>query len=103
MEVKSIGGVETYVAELKPIKHRDFDIYVRSNGTLLKLKEEIPFSRLPASVRSTVKRYRKGGEIDDVEMVTEKKKITYIVEIDNKGSADLKITLSKTGKVLKKI
>lgn len=100
VELKTVRGTTLYVADIDLPNRRDLKIYVEPNGALLKTEEEITFSELPTAVKATVKSKQGQGKIGDVDRVTFKKSITYLVEIDFDGVPDLKLTIAADGKII---
>lgn len=100
VELLRTGGTNVYIADIEFPGSRDLEIFVLGNGSLLKTREDIPFRKLPASVRKTVRGY--SGSVDDVDKETANGVATYQVELDRYGRPDLNLLLSAEGVVLKK-
>jgi uncharacterized membrane protein YkoI len=100
VELLRIGGTNVYIADVEFPGSRDLEIFVRGNGSLLKTREDIPFRKLPAPVRKTVRSF--AGSVDDVDKETVNGVVTYQVELDRYGRPDLNLLLSAEGVVLKK-
>lgn len=100
VEFLKYNGRKIYVADIEFPGSRDLEIYVFGNGNLLKIREDIPFRKLPAAARKTVKSFP--GSVDDVDKETAGGVVTYQVELDRLGKPDLNLKLSADGKVLDK-
>jgi uncharacterized membrane protein YkoI len=95
-DVITIDGKSIYIAEIE--LPAELKIYVSENGSLLKTREDIPFSAAPEAVRKAVTAL--GGTVDETKLETSGKTSTYLIEIDRLGEPDLNVTVSPEGAVL---
>jgi uncharacterized membrane protein YkoI len=93
-----IEGRQIYVAEVDLPRDRELKIYIAGNGSLMKTIEEILLSELPETVRDAAQAL---GPVEDVEKETSGQTLTYHVEIDRKGRADLEVLFSADGMILR--
>lgn len=98
VERYSIDGKVIYIAEFDLPGKLDLKLYLSGDGKLLKTRTEIPLKDAPEAVRQAIAKLE--GTLDDVERVTEGKKVTYLVEMDRGGKADLHVSLSPEGAVV---
>lgn len=97
----TVEGRTLYVAEVDLPGDRDLKIHVSGTGSLLKTREDIPFSEAPAPVQEAAKKLvPQGGKVDDVDKETANGKVTYEVEIDRPNAKDLKVLFSAEGAIL---
>ena len=101
-EVKSydIQGNALYVVEIDLPTKRELKLHISSDGTLVKMSEEIPLAELPEGVRAVVEQKSAGGTLDDVEKVTEGKVVSYRVEIERRQLPDVDLLLDAAGAIL---
>lgn len=101
-EVKSydIQGDALYVVEIELPTKRELKLHISSDGSLVKMSEEILPTELPEGVRAVVEEKAAGGTLDDVEKVTAGKVVSYRVEIERKQLPDVDLLLDAAGVVL---
>lgn len=101
-EVKfyNIQGKELYVVEIELPTKRELKLHLSSDGTLVKMSEEILLSELPGEVRAVVEEKAQGGTLDDVEKETVGKVVTYRIEIERKQMPDVDLLLDAAGGIL---
>ncbi len=91
-----IDGKTIHIAEIElPL---DLKLYVSDDGSLIKIREEIPTANAPAPVLAAAKPL--GDSIKEVEKETAGESITYRVEVKRKGQADIDLHLTADGKIL---
>lgn len=95
-----IDGRKIYIADIDISGSRDRELFVLGNGNLLKIREDMPFRKLPEAVKKTVKTF--AGRVDDVDLEISGGTKTYQIELDRYGKPDLNLLLSETGEVLDK-
>lgn len=100
VEIYQIEGKSLYVAEVDLPNQRDLKIHVRADGALVKTREDSALAETPAAVRKVVDQKLAGGRADDVEKETTAGTVTYHVEIDRKGSPDLKLAIAEDGRIM---
>lgn len=100
IESYSIQGKMLYVAEVELAADRDLKIHVAADGALVKIREDSTLAEAPEAVRKAVEAKLAGGIADDVDKETVGQTVTYHVEIDRKGAADLELTIDSAGKIL---
>ena len=98
VDLIAIDGKQIYIAEVELPRDRDFKIYVSGNGSLVKTREDILLREAPEPVRSAA--LALDGSVDDVDKDVTGNTVTYHVEVDRHGMADLDVILSEDGKVL---
>ena len=98
VDVIHIEGKTIYIAEIEQSRHRDLKVYVSGNGALLKTREELFLREVPEPVRTAAQGI--GGTVDDIEKETRGETVTYHVEIDRPGEADLDVVLAANGAIL---
>ncbi len=92
-----------YAVDVRLGGRRDLDLYISSSGRLVRSIEEIPLSKVPRAVKSSIRRLLQDrGRLDDLEIIVAGESVTYRVEVDFPTGADLHATLSKKGLVLKR-
>lgn len=96
-----IEGNVIYRAEIDLPRDQDLKLYVSGNGALLKTLEEITLAEAPEAVRRVAQ--EQGGTIDDVARETKGQTVTYHVEIDRRGQADLDLVLAENGAILSRV
>lgn len=101
-EVKfyNIQGKELYVVEIELPTKRELKLHLSSDGTLVKMSEEILLTELPGEVRAVVEEKAQGGTLDDVEKETVGKVVTYRIEIERKQMPDVDLLLDAAGGIL---
>lgn len=98
VDLIAIDGKQIYIAEVDLPRDRDLKIYVSGNGSLVKTREDILLGEAPEPVRSAA--LALDGSVDDVDKEVTGNTVTYHVEVDRHGMADLDVVLSEDGKVL---
>jgi uncharacterized membrane protein YkoI len=98
VDLIAIDGKQIYIAEVDLPRDRDLKIYVSGNGALVKTREDILLSDAPEPVRSAA--LALDGSVDDVDKEVTGNTVTYHVEVDRHGMADLDVVLAADGKVL---
>jgi hypothetical protein len=93
---------ENYKVEFEKPLEVDHEAWFDKTGKLIRHKEEISKSKLPASILTKLKTDYNTYRVEDVKKITEGSKITYTVELESSGS-EWKITYSNEGKELNKI
>jgi hypothetical protein len=98
----SADGV-LYVAEVDLPGKRDLDVYVAADGRLVRTREEVAWSELPARVQATLS--QQAGDVADIEDITRHtrgKTVTYTAEIDfpGKGAPELDVEVAADGRLL---
>lgn len=89
-----------YVVDFETgIRFYDHTIWYDKTGKILRHKEEIPSSQLPAAVSKTLKDEFKGYYTSDITRYTNGKKITYSVEM-KKLSEEWKVNIDSEGKII---
>lgn len=101
IESYTVEDRRLFIADIELAGDRDLKLHVSADGVLLKTTEEITMTEMPAAVKSTAETRAAGEQIDDVKMITEKKIVIYLVEIDRKAAADIKLEISVDGKILR--
>jgi uncharacterized membrane protein YkoI len=100
VEMYQIEGKSLYVAEVDLPNHRDLKIHVRADGSLLKTREDSALAEVPEAVRQAASARLGGGTVDDVDKETVGKTVTYHIEVDRKGAADVDLVIAEDGKIL---
>lgn len=99
VEVYQTGTGTVYTAEVELPRDRDITIYVRDNGRLIKVSEDISRRSLPEAVRDTLRGF--SGRVDDVDKETlPGGGVRYQIEIDRVGKRDLHLLVDPSGKVI---
>ena len=86
-----------YEAEFE-IKSLDHSVYIDSTGKIVKHKQEIPVSELPAAVTASIQKNFSGYKVDDVKKIEAGSKVTYKVDVE-KGTEERKVTFGADGKI----
>ena len=89
----------TYIADIDLKGGLDLNLYISSDGTLVKTSEDIRLADAPEAVRATLQGL--GGRVDDIDKITEGNTVTYDADIDRHGQADLDVIVSTDGKVIR--
>lgn len=87
-----------YEAEFE-IKNLDHNVYLDSTGKIVRYKQEINVTDLPAAIKTSIEKNFKGYKIEDVKKIEEGSTLTYKVELE-KGEEERKVTFSADGKVI---
>lgn len=87
-----------YEAEFE-IKTMDHSVYLDSTGKVVKHKQEIAETELPAAVMATIKKDFAGYKLEDPKKIEEGTTVTYKVELE-KGTDERKVTFGTDGKVI---
>ncbi len=77
----------------------DYKAWFDPTGKMIKYTEEIWNSKLPETIKNTIKTQYKGYRIDEAKKITENMVVTYSVEIE-KGNDELKLVFSNDGKLI---
>lgn len=88
---------ENYNAEFD-INWRDHEVWISKNGAILKHKQELKQSELPAAVTSQLKKNYNTYRIDDVDQYEVNKKFYYKVEL-KKHDQERKMIFDQQGKL----
>jgi len=80
----------------------DHEVWVQSNGKIVRHKEELAKNDLPKAVIAKVKKDFPGYRIEDVKKITEEQKITYAFEVKNR-TEEWKLVVDTQGNILGKI
>ncbi|MFM2198434.1 MAG: hypothetical protein RLZZ505_1866 [Verrucomicrobiota bacterium] len=100
IELISIGEKRIYIAEVDLPRDIDLKVFVNGDGTLVKTREDVRNDGIPAFVGQVAGEL--GGTVEDVEMETAGKTVTYHVDIERQGAPDLDVVLDAAGKVISK-
>lgn len=92
---------EVYNAEFE-IGRRDHEIWIDSEGSIIRHKEELRASELPESVSKAIMENHPGSRIDEVDKFTEGNQTYYKVELKNAGVENT-IVVDHTGAPVDKI
>ncbi|TLD72440.1 hypothetical protein FEM03_03545 [Phragmitibacter flavus] len=95
LEGRTMYKVEVDLPDRKGGDDDDLKLYIDADGKLLKSREDMAFSALPAAVQTAAR--NQGGEIEDVERVSANGTVSYEVEFDD---PDLTIVFSESGEVM---
>lgn len=90
---------ELYNVEFELDRNMDHEIWYDKDGQLVKHKEDINKSNLPAGVTKALQRDFKGYRVDDIEKITEGTAVTYKMELDS-FTKDWNIVMDANGKIL---
>lgn len=96
IDLISIEGRVIYRAEIDLPRDRDLKIYVDRDGALMMTIEEILPRELPEAVLHAA---RALGAVEDVDKESNGRTITYHVEIDRAGQADLDVVFLADGSI----
>ena len=80
----------------------DHEVWIQSNGKIVRHKEELAKNDLPKAVIAKVKKDFPGYRIEDVKKITEEQKITYAFEVKSR-TEEWKLVVDTQGNVLGKI
>lgn len=80
----------------------DHEVWIQSNGKIVRHKEELAKNDLPKAVIANVKKEFPGYRIEDVKKITEEQKVTYAFEVKN-GSNEWKLVVDPKGNMLGKV
>ena len=80
----------------------DHDAWFDQTGKLLRHKEEISKSDLPAAVSSRIRNDFSSYRVSDVKKITEGKKVVYTFELDSR-TEEWKIVVDTKGNIVSKI
>ena len=86
-----------YEAEFE-VKTLDHSVYIDSTGKIVKHKQEIPVSELPAAVTASIQKNFSGYKVDDAKKIEAGSKVIYKVDVE-KGAEERKITFGADGKI----
>lgn len=95
------GGI--YEAEFETgLFGTDHEVWIQSNGRIVRHKEELAKNDLPKRITAKVKKDFPGYRITDVKKITEEQKITYAFEVKS-GSDEWKLVSDTQGNILTKV
>lgn len=80
----------------------DHEVWIQSNGKIVRHKEELAKNDLPKAVIAKVKKDFPGYRIEDVKKITEEQKITYAFEVKSR-TEEWKLVVDTQGNILGKI
>ncbi|WP_454879235.1 PepSY-like domain-containing protein [Sphingobacterium detergens] len=80
----------------------DHEVWIQSNGKIVRHKEELAKNDLPKAVIAKVKKDFPGYRIEDVKKITEEQKITYAFEVKSRAD-EWKLVVDTQGNILGKI
>lgn len=80
----------------------DHEVWIQSNGKIVRHKEELVKNDLPRAVIAKVKKDFPGYRIEDVKKITEEQKITYAFEVKSR-TEEWKLVVDTQGNILGKI
>lgn len=86
-----------YEAEFE-VNKMEHNVYLDSTGKVVKHKEEIAMSSLPAAVTASIQKNFSGYKVGDAKKIEAGTKISYKVDVE-KGSEERKVTFSADGKI----
>lgn len=92
---------EMYEAEFK-IGTADYEVFYNSSGKLMRVKNDIAESELPAVVSSAIKKDFPGYRIKDLEKIDEQGVVTYKMEL-KKLNEEWDVVYDASGKLLSKV
>lgn len=89
------------------MNNNDHEAWIDSKGKIIKHKEEIKVTQVPANIKEAVKRDFPGYRIEDADKYVANGKTTYVLELDkgalDKTAVEWKVTYDNSGKQLSKI
>jgi uncharacterized membrane protein YkoI len=97
VEAIRIDDRTLYVVEAK-LDGRDIDLHVSDTGAVVQRRDEIILADAPAAVSQALLSF--GGEVDDLERVTEGDVVTFEAEIERDGAVDLDVIVGFDGHVI---
>jgi len=100
----SIDGQDVYVAKVDPSEAQDLQIYVTSEGQVLKTQQELELDKAPQEVRSAVEKFneRDGHDLSKLFREMREGKLTYIAEIKRANNQPpLNLQLDESGNIVK--
>lgn len=80
----------------------DHEVWIQSNGKIVRHKEELAKNDLPKVVIAKVKKDFPDYRIEDVKKITEEQKITYAFEVKSRAD-EWKLVVDTQGSILGKI
>ncbi len=80
----------------------DHEVWIQSNGKIVRHKEELAKNDLPKVVIANVKKEFPGYRIEDVKKITAEQQVTYAFEVKN-GTNEWKLVVDSKGNVLGKV
>lgn len=80
----------------------DHEVWIQSNGKIVRHKEEFAKNDLPKAVIAKVKKDFPGYRIEDVKKITEEQKITYAFEVKSR-TEEWKLVVDTQGNILGKL
>jgi hypothetical protein len=87
-----------YEAEFK-VNNIEHNVYLDSAGKIVKHKQEITESELPAAILATIKKDFSGYKLEYPKKIEEGTIVTYNVELE-KGTDEHKVTFGADGKII---
>lgn len=92
-----------YLAEWEVAKEVDHEITVAADGKLLKAQDEreIKLDEAPAAVKATILKEADANKVDEVNEVTQDKKVTYEAEFKANGK-EVEVKVAADGTLLKR-
>lgn len=100
VELISIDDKQVYIGEVDLPEDIDLKIYVNGDGSLMKTREDVRGAAIPKFVTTAVKEM--GGKADDVEREVVGNTVTYHVDVELTGKADLEVVFDSEGAVVSK-
>ncbi len=104
VDLVTVNGLTMYVVDIEfPPSKRERKLYLNESGTILKTREDVALSDVPAPVKDAARELAGAhGKIDDVDRETADGKVTYRVDIDREDvhGGDLKAVFGEDGKML---
>lgn len=100
----SIDGQDVYVAKVDPSEAQDLQIYVTSDGQVLKTQQQLELDRAPQEVRAAVEKFneRDGHDLSKLFREMREGKLTYIAEIKRDNNQQpLHLQLDESGSIVK--
>ncbi|MDM1296853.1 PepSY-like domain-containing protein [Sphingobacterium sp. N143] len=79
----------------------DHEVWLQSNGTIVRHKEDFAKNDLPQAVLTQMKRDFAGYRMEDVKKITEGQRVSYAFEMKNR-TAEWKLIVDKQGNILEK-
>lgn len=79
----------------------DHEVWIQSNGKIVRHKEALAKNDLPNAVMAKMKRDFPGYRIEDVKRISEEQKITYAFEVKSRAD-EWKLVVDPNGNVLAK-
>ncbi len=80
------------------LSFQDHELLIDSTGKVIRHKQDINASELPAPVKDTIAKRYKGYRIDDADKIEQEGKVYYKVELEQKEN-ELKLVFNPDGSV----